>query len=143
MAKWSTKLEKEILHHFKKTQTIFFSTCQGKKPRVRPLYLIYFDKNFWICTGSKDAKIKQIDKNNNFEFCLLLQTKKYSGYIRGSGKVKVVKVQKTRKRLADNIQFFKTYFKDAADPGYALLRLNIKDIEYVKPGKMVAQKVKI
>ena len=142
MAISNAKLKKEVLDRFKHTQMIFLSTCSGKKPKVRPVMLIYFKKKCWVATSAKDAKIKQIKKNKNIEFCLLLKTKKYAGYIRGSGKAIIIKDAKTRKTLAENIPFFKQYFKDASDPGFALLRLNIKEIEYIKPGKMEVMKLK-
>lgn len=142
MTRTDTKLRKEILHRFKFSQTIFLSTCSGKKPKVRPVTLIYLKKKFWVSTGSKDAKVKQIKKNKNFEFCLFLETRKYLGYIRGSGRAVLIKDLKTRKSFVDNIEFPEEYRKDASDPGFALIRLDIKEIEYKKPGGMEVKRLR-
>ncbi len=127
-------LKQEVWRHFKEKNTVFLATSQGKQPRVRPVSLIYFRKKFWITTGTTNAKIEQIKKNNNIEFCLLLRTKKYAGYIRGTGKARIVKNRKVRKLLADNLRFFATFWKGPDDPNYTLLAITVKEIEYVKPG---------
>lgn len=143
MAKDDAKLRKEILKRFKFCQTIFLSTCSGKKPRVRPVSLMYLWKKFWVSTGGKDAKVRQLKKNRNFEFCLPLETRKYVGYIRASGKAILVKDLKTRKRFVDSVDFPKEYRKDPRDPAFALIRLDIREIEYKKPGGIEVRKLRL
>jgi uncharacterized pyridoxamine 5'-phosphate oxidase family protein len=137
------KLKKEIPKRFKFCQTVFFSTCSGKKPKVRPMSLMYLWGKFWITTGGKDAKVRQLKKNRNFEFCLLLETSKYVGYIRASGKSILVKDLKTRKRFVNTVEFPEEYRKDPEDSGFALIRLDIKEIEYKKPGVWEHKKLKL
>jgi uncharacterized pyridoxamine 5'-phosphate oxidase family protein len=142
MTRKDAQLKKEILKRFKFCQTIFLSTCSGKKPKVRPVSLIYLRNHFLVSTGGNDAKIRQLKKNRNFEFCLLLETRKYVGYLRASGKATLVKDLKIRKSIVDSIEFPEEYAKDPQDPGFALLRLNISEVEYKKPGGIEVKKLK-
>ncbi len=134
-------LKKEVWNRFKHTQNVFFATCEGEKPRVRPVSMVHYNKKLWITTGTKDAKVKQIKKNNNIEFCYLFKGGKNYGYIRGSGKAKIVQSKRTKKLVADNVPFFKNYWKSADDPNFTLLNLRVKTMEYLKPGRMKIERI--
>lgn len=136
MLKRSPKLKKEVWGHFEKMTCIFMATCAGKKPKVRPVTMLNLRNKLWVTTGTKDAKTRQLKKNNNIEFSLMVEKKKYQGSIRCSGKAKIVKDMKTKELLAKNVPFFKQFWKDASDPGFTLLRLEIKSVEYMRPGEM-------
>jgi uncharacterized pyridoxamine 5'-phosphate oxidase family protein len=136
-------LKKEVWGHFKDMQYVFLATLDGSTPRVRPVTLIHFDKKMWITTGSGDAKIKQIRDNCNIEFCLLLKAGEHSGYIRGSGDAEIVSDTATRQLIAENTPFFKEFWQDTNDPGYALLRIDAKEIEYLRPGELKVERFSI
>lgn len=140
MANNVEELKKEVWSYFKDMQVVYLATVDGDAPRVRPVTLIHFDKKMWVTTGSSSAKIMQIKANSNIEFCLLLGDGENSGYIRGGGTAEIISDAETRKMIADNTPFFKTFWKDTDDPGYALLRIHVKDIEYVCPGKMKTER---
>ncbi len=140
MFKMNTRLKKEVWSHFEKMQVIFLATCSGKKPKVRPVTMLNFKNQLWVSTGTRDMKTKQLKKNNNIEFSIIIGKGKYKGSIRAAGKAKIVKDIKTRKSLADNIPFFKQFWKDASDSDFTLLRLDIKSIEYIRPKEMKIQK---
>jgi len=53
---------REIWSRFKDFQHMFLATTDGDQPKVRPVTLIYFDKRFWITTGTTSAKVKQMQK---------------------------------------------------------------------------------
>ncbi len=74
------ELKEEVWAHFKNFQYVFLATLEDNKPKVRPVTLIYFDDRFFITTDTKSAKVKQIGKNSNAEFCLLLQEDDIDGY---------------------------------------------------------------
>lgn len=133
-------LEKEVFSCFKNTQPVFLATCDRGQPRVRPVTLIYYNDRFWISTGTSDAKIKQIKENKKVEFCLFLKEDKVSGYIRGTSEAIIVEDSETKKLLADNIPFFKEFWKNPDDPNYTLLEIVIKEIEYLKPGSFKVSK---
>ena len=136
-------LKKEVWSHFKPIQFIYLATCEGNKPRVRPVTLVYFNNKFWAATGMKAAKTKQIKENENIEFCLLLKKGENSGYIRGAGIANIIQERETKKLLADNIPFFKDYWEDSDDPNFALLEIVIKGIEYLKPGEFAVERFSV
>lgn len=142
MTREDAKLKKEIMNRFTFCQTVFFSTCSGKKPKVRPMSLMYLWNKFWLTTGGSDAKVKQLKKNRNFEFCLLLETAKYVGYIRAAGRATLVSDVKIRKKFVNAVEFPEEFAKNPEDPGFALIRLDIKEIEYKKPGAWEHKKLK-
>jgi uncharacterized pyridoxamine 5'-phosphate oxidase family protein len=133
-------IKKEVWSYLKDMQVVYLATTEGNVPRVRPVTLIHFDKKMWVTTGSDNNKIKQINANNNIEFCLLLKAGETSGYIRGAGTAEVITDAKTRTLIAENTPFFKEFWKDTNDPGYALLRIHTRDIEYLKPGAMKVER---
>ena len=58
-----SKVKDEVWNYFKDSQYIFLATSEENQPRVRPVTLIYFDKKFWITTGTNNNKVAQIQKN--------------------------------------------------------------------------------
>jgi uncharacterized pyridoxamine 5'-phosphate oxidase family protein len=143
MVEKNLELKKEVWSYFDEVQTIFLATCSGKRPKVRPVTMINFKDKLWVSTGTKDAKTKQLKKNNNIEFSLLVGKGKYKGSIRAAGKAKIIKEMKTKKLLADNIRFFKQFWNDASDPGFTLIRLDIDSIEYIRPEEMKIHKINV
>ena len=137
------ELKTEIFGFFKETQPVYLSTVDGNKPRVRPVTLIYFDDNFWIATGSSDAKMKQLSQNDNIEFCLPIKDDRNMGYIRAAGKAEIVEKTEDKQLILDNIDFISYFWKEAADPGYALLKIDIQEIEYLPIGQMLATRMKV
>jgi uncharacterized pyridoxamine 5'-phosphate oxidase family protein len=133
-------VKKEVWAHFKDMQPIFLATMDGNTPRVRPVTLIHFDKKMWVTTDSGSTKIRQIKANRNVEFCLLLGVGENSGYVRCTGQAEIVSDAATRKLIADNTPFFKQFWRTADDPGYTLLRIHTKEVEYVRPGTLHAER---
>jgi len=131
-------IKKEIKSYFSQTQPVYLSTIDKDIPRVRPVTLIHFNEKIWVATGSEDAKMSQIRANCNFEFCYSISKKQNMGYIRGAGVISIVEDIVVKKKLLDNIDFISHFWKDPADSGYSLLHLNIKEIEYLKIGEMIA-----
>ncbi len=134
---------KQIWKQFKPVQMIHIATCEGKKPRVRPMSMIHYDKKLWVSTYTGDAKVKQLKRNPNFEFCLLFKKGKYSGYIRGFGRARIITGRRTRKQLAAAIPFFKNYWKTPDDWSFCLIQLKLKAIEYEAPGAMKVVRMKV
>lgn len=133
-------LKKEVWSQFEHTQNVFLATASGKKPRVRPVTLIYFNDRFWVTTGANNAKIKQIKGNQNIEFCLLFKEGEYNGYIRGAGIANIIQDIETKKHVANNTPFFEKFWESADDPSFALLEIVIKEIEYLRPGEFSVER---
>ena len=139
----SEKLKKEVWGHFKQTQKVYLATFGENYPRVRPVTLIFYDKNFYIATGMEDAKVKQIKKYPNVEFCLTIKDDKNEGYIRSLGIAKLEKNIEIKQKIMDIIPYIKEFWTQADDPKYALLKIDLKEIEYLKIGEWLAKKLKL
>ncbi|UCD04923.1 MAG: pyridoxamine 5'-phosphate oxidase family protein [candidate division WOR-3 bacterium] len=137
------EVKKEVWSQFKDMQVIYLATAEGDLPRVRPVTLIHFDKKMWVTTGSGDNKIRQIKENDNIEFCMPVVAGENTGYVRCIGKAEIVKDKETRILIADNTPFFKQFWKDTNDPTYALLHIRPRDIEYLKPGSLKAERFSV
>lgn len=137
------KLKKEIWSHFKQTQVVYFATSGKKRPRVRPVTLIYLDEKFYIATGTKDAKMKQIKNNKNIEFCYPITEGKNSGYIRVAGRAVVIKDIPLKKKIMGIIPFIKEFFQKPDDPNFTLLEIKIRRGQYLKIGEFKIEKFKI
>jgi len=137
------ELKKEIFAYFKQTQPVYLASIDNNKPRVRPVTLIWFRDEFWIATGSGDAKVKQIYANGNMEFCLPINDEKNMGYIRGSGTAERVEELEDKKKIAENIAFIKHFWQDPADPDFILLHIKLQEIEYLPIGQMLAKRMKV
>jgi len=134
MAEKVNEIEQEVWAQFKKAQCAFLATAEGEQPRVRPVTLIDFDKKFWIATGTRSAKARQIRRNPNVEFCFSLKEGDNSGYVRVAGVAETTNDRKTKARLADQMDFFSAHWKGVDDPNYTLLRITRVEVEYMRPG---------
>lgn len=127
---------------FKQTQKVYFATYGENYPRVRPITLIYLDDEFYIATGGNDAKVKQMNECKNVEFCLTLDDEENEGYIRGSGISERIFDVTIKQKIMEVIPYIKEFWTDPADQGYALFKINLKEIEYLKIGEWLAKKFK-
>ncbi len=137
------ELKKEIWSYFKDTNIIYLATSANNRPAVRPVTLIFHNERFFVATGSKDAKIKQININNNIEFCFSISDGKNAGYIRGFGQAMFTEDIPTKKEIMDVFEYIKHFWKEPDDPGYILLEIKLAEIEYMKIGEMWAKREKI
>lgn len=133
-----SQLKKEVWGLLKPTQMIHLATWDGEYPRVRPVSLIFHQDKFWFCTGSNDAKVNQMENNPVFEFSLMLEKGDYSGTLRCSGETEIVSDLTTKKQMADAIPFFSEYWKTAEDPTFCLVELKVDQVEFMRPGEMLA-----
>lgn len=129
-------MKDKILASLNKIQVVSLATCEGDQPRLRPMTLIVKEGRFFFATGSKDDKGKQLASNPKAEFCIQISNEKNTGYLRGSGKMKVVQDQATRREIADWAEFIYNYWKEASDPDYCLYELLLSQTRFMEPGEM-------
>lgn len=129
----------EIFRNFNLTQKIYLATCNGEKPQVRPITLMFLDNRFYIATGSLDAKIKQIEDNNNIQLCYSISNDKNEGYIRISAKADLVQKIEVKKNLMDSVEFLKHFWSDPMDSSFMLYRVEPETVEYMAIGDMKVQ----
>ena len=134
----TVSLKKEAWDLLKPTQMIHLATWDGEYPRVRPVSLIFNQDKFWFCTGSNDAKVSQLENHPVFEFSLMLEKNDYRGTLRCSGETKITTDMETKKLMAGRIPFFSEYWETHKDPTFCLIELKVKQLEFMRPGEMVA-----
>lgn len=133
----------EVFRHFVEQQHVFLASTEGNQPRVRPVTLIYLRSGFYVATGSDDAKTSQIQRNPRVEFCLLVEEGESKGTIRAECVANLVKDEEIRAHIFEKIPFMKEFFKTPKDPKYALIKLEPKVFEYMKPSSIQSQKIRL
>jgi len=133
----------EIWRRFKDYPDMFLATQENDQPRVRPVTLVNFDQRFWVLTGTRNAKVRQICENAKIEFCLLFDEGKHHGYIRAAGFAKIISDRETKVKVAKHCDFFSEHWKSPDDPNYTLLELKLNEIEYLRPKENAVRKFKL
>jgi uncharacterized pyridoxamine 5'-phosphate oxidase family protein len=130
----------DLINMITKQAVVYLATIDGDIPRVRPVTMVTFGSRHYILTGMNDAKIDQIMKNDLVESCYPISGDKGKGYIRMEGKIEIVSDMDTKRDVAGKTEYFKEYWSTPEDPTYALLEFHIQNIEYLKPGGVLAKK---
>jgi uncharacterized pyridoxamine 5'-phosphate oxidase family protein len=138
-----TDMKHKVWSYFKNMQNVFLATSERDQPKVRPVTMLYFNDRLWVGTGTNDAKIKHIRQNRKIEFCMLVKGENNTGYIRGTGIADIIEDPATRKLLADNMPYFKDFWKDPDDPRFTLLEILAQEIEYMEPGKITVKRFSV
>jgi len=133
----------EIWKRFKGYPHIFLATQENDQPRIRPVTIVDFDQRFWILTGTRSAKVRQIRENPKIEFCMLFEEGEYHGYIRAAGFAKIVSDRETKVDVAKHCDFFSKHWESPDDPNYTLLELKPNEIEYLRPKENAVRKFKL
>ncbi len=131
-------LEREVWSLFKPSQCVYLATAEDDQPRVRPVTLLDIERKFWIATGRRSAKARQMLRNPNVEFCLPLTETCGTGYLRVAGIATLETAPDVQRAIGDQIPFLKEYWTGPGDPNFALFRITRVEIEYLKPGEMTA-----
>lgn len=131
-------IEQEVWGLLKKDQCVYLATAEGDQPRVRPVTLLDIERKFWIATGRRSAKSRQMLRNPNVEFCLPLTETCGTGYLRIAGVATPEADAETRKRIGDQIPFLKKFWAGPDDPNFILFRITRVEVEYLRPGEMTA-----
>lgn len=139
-----TELKEEAFSHLDKTQFVMFATDENGQPRLRPITLAYLDNRFWITTNTQSEKVKQLKTNPKIELCWLKhQEGDKDIYLRIAGETKIIEDMDTKKKVADELDFFSYYFKNVEDPDYTLVEIIPEELEYLREGEYPAKKFKL
>ncbi len=128
--------QKEAMQLLRKMSVVHLATCKDNIPQVRPVTLIPLHGKFWITTDTNSTKAAHIRENKNVEFCLFMgmdEKMQHKGYLRGASVAHIISDPEIRKHVAENTPFSKTFWQTPEDPGFTLLQIEIKNIEYMKP----------
>ncbi|MCK4717143.1 MAG: pyridoxamine 5'-phosphate oxidase family protein [Thermoplasmata archaeon] len=143
MEEWNDTVAKEIWSSIEPMMMAYLATKDGQFPRVRPVTPIHAEEKLWILTGTESAKISQIRADPNVEVCYPLGEGESQGYVRIAGNAEIVEGRDTKNRIAGLTPFFDMHWKSTEDPNYTLLNIHAKEIEFIKPGEMLAKKYRL
>jgi uncharacterized pyridoxamine 5'-phosphate oxidase family protein len=135
MKKLTAKMRKEIWSHFKDFQTVYLATSSEGQPRTRPVTLAFLDGKFWLITGAKSKKAREMAENPRVELCLPLRGGEFQGYLRIGARAAPVKSLRTRAKVAGKAPYAKEYWKGPGDPMLAVFEFKPGELEYLKPGE--------
>ena len=114
---------KEYADFANENRTCYLATVEGDQPRVRALGMWYADETgFYFQAQSVKAMCKQLQTNPKVE--VYFHTKDFSKVMRVSGKVKIIKDMKLRKKCIEERPFLKSMgISDPKDPLLAVFHL--------------------
>jgi len=119
--------------YLNKSELMYLATCTDGKPHVRCMAMIYFEDSIWCCSKSNRIKVQEIKQNDSIEICILTESKKDLGSIRGNGKAIIITDKKIRKKLSEKIPFFKAYWESSDDNDFTLIKLEIDNFMFHDP----------
>ena len=125
---------KWAMGHFKEQTVVHLATASDDGPRVRPVTVVPYEGKVYALTGARDAKMRHLRDDPRFEFYVLVEEGESTGYIRFMGRVMMVEDLDLRKEVGDASIFAWKYFTGPEDPNYALLEMNIRRAEIMRPG---------
>jgi general stress protein 26 len=132
------EIRQEAWSQLKDSQYVYLATTEADQPRVRPVTLLDLDEKFWIATGVRSAKARQIRRNPNVEFCLPLHEERGNGYLRISGVAKIVTDRETLQQIGGRVPSLTEHWEGTSDPDFCLIRITRVEVEYLKPGDTAA-----
>ena len=122
-----------LIEFLEKSELMYLATCIDGKPHVRCMAMIYFENTIWCCSKSNRLKVQEIRQNNSVEICILTEGKNDLGSIRGNGTARIITDNKTRKKLSEEIPFFKAYWESSDDDDFTLFKLEISQFMFHAP----------
>ncbi len=125
--------KKRLVEFLEKTELMYLATCVDGNPHVRCMALIYYENSIWCCSKSNRLKVLEIRQNDLIEICILTESKKDLGSIRGNGKAIIITDKKIRKKLSEKIPFFKAYWESPDDDDFTLIKLEIENFMFHDP----------
>lgn len=143
MDKIPDEIKDKIWENFTDYCTIYLATVDGDKPRIRPMTLVLLDSRFWLLTGTNDAKTTQIIENPKIEICYPIETDENKGYVRFNGRAKIILDKIIKVDIAKRVDYFNDHWKGPEDPNYTLIEAEFEEIEYMEPGKYLADKFRL
>lgn len=117
-----------------KTTVVPLATMGEDGPRVRPVTVLMHEGTPYVLTGTRDAKMRALRSDPRFEFYVMVEEGEDAGYVRFFGRVMMVEDLDLRKEVGDASGYAWNYFSGPDDPNYALLEMNIRRAEIMRPG---------
>ena len=130
-------LRHEILNHIQGKFIAFLATVEGDQPKVRVVELISIDDNFYLATGSDNAKVVQIKLNPKTEFCLLIEKEDKSGSLRVECRAKIIEDVDLKTVMYNRVEEWWEFYDSPNDPRFTLIELKPTFFIFNKPGTLI------
>jgi len=119
----------EKIKEFLKTGPIMhLASISNNQPRLSPMGTLYIDNKLWIATLKGRNKIKEFEKNQNFEFSINWPKVNNPGLIRGRGKAIIIDDRTIKKKISEKIEWFKDFYKSYEDDKFILYELQLEEL---------------
>ncbi len=148
MSAQQSQLATEIRGFFSKPHKAiaYFATvdaARGFAPEVRTMTLMEADWRFYVATGVRTRKVREIAAHTKVAALVPFQGGGFSGYLRICGTAEPLTAIAEIKRIAEHAAYDLTcHWKEGPrDPNLAFLRIVPERIEYLRPGEDNAQDV--
>ncbi|MHA1924499.1 MAG: pyridoxamine 5'-phosphate oxidase family protein [Candidatus Thorarchaeota archaeon] len=115
--------------------SVYLATSEAGSPRVRPVTVVKTGGALYVLTGTNSKKIEQIRSDKRVEVLRMVEHSGNRGYLRITGEAQIVEDATTKKMVADATTYFQTYWSEADDPNYALIRIDPTKVAYMAPGE--------
>jgi general stress protein 26 len=122
----------------KKVTWAYLATTDGGQPRVRIVHPVSDGAIVWFATGRTSAKARQIDANPRVELFYQVDPSEFV-HLTVTGRACFVDDAAEKRRLWSLFDYdLGQFWKDAADPGYGLVRVEPRRIELTSLGAMMS-----
>ena len=121
----------------KNDKTGYLATIAGQgRPTLRPVSIFLVGRKICFCTGTDDAKVKQLEKNPRVEVCIPVNRGRWRGYYRVAGDAQLVKDAASRRRIFKKIPYrAEEFWKGPDDPLFTAVLIKPQKSRYLAPGK--------
>jgi general stress protein 26 len=120
-----------------KTTWAYLATAAGDQPKVRVVHPVWDERTVWFATGRQSAKARQLERNPKVELFWQVQMPELV-HLTVTGRASFVDDPGEKRRLWSLFDYdLGQFWKDAADPGYGLVRVDPERVELTSlPGMM-------
>ncbi len=127
------KLEINDIHSYlKEVQHVSLATIEetadGIRPRVRTMNFVSHNRSYWLVSYGKDAKVRQLEQNPEFEICVKINHGESLGSIRIRGTTEIIDDLSIKEEIRPSVWFFDRFFSGVEDPNYVPIQLKISEI---------------
>ncbi len=121
----------------KKYKTGYVATIAGRgRPTLRPVSIFLVGRDIYFCTGTGNAKVKQLAKDPRVEVCIPVTRSRWRGYYRITGCARIIKDARARLRIFKKIPYAaEEYWKGADDPAFTAVAIKPRRSRYLAPGQ--------
>jgi general stress protein 26 len=129
----------------KNNKTGYLATIVGRgRPTLRPVSIFLVGRKICFCTGTDNAKVKQLEKNAHVEVCIPVNRGRWRGYYRIAGEAELIPDRALKGRIFKKLPFrAEEFWKGADDPNFTAVVIKPQKSRYLAPGRFQEADVKL